>query len=741
MTLYLCLSTIYEMRKEMKLNKRIIPFFLGIYLSILLPIIPSVAASGVQNDSLTESAYISSEVSIPLRDQPFYDELVTRADAWLHTPIAEVVGTNPRDTLLNFYAVMADIGLLIDEISAKYQTTPGLFWNRNALVEMEKAEALFDSAVKALDGSLFPRGVRKYLKDEAAIQLKHVLDYAFYSSRTSIDIPNYSELDPRTEGKINEANYWRLPGTSIVLTNSIEDNPSNEDYFFSAETVASASEMYDQIRHFNPELKGNPFVTDTFYNDFIHTPGHLFPPKWYLNLKPGFRTFIETEVFFGETIFQLLLAAVSVALFLLISVFLFSRLIKSLRNQAISSNAWTKDTTAWHRALLILPLVPFAKITEIFIDEYLNFTGLPLFVFTISFEIVYFTLFVLFVFLLFEAIGRSVSELFVKVSGRQEVWNLRRTTNRVMPLCRISAGIVSIFLIYRMLLQLGLSPTLVLALSTVPGLAIGLGASKLLSNLFAGLSLQTDRPVRVGEFCGIGDDLGFITKIGLRSVELQTATGVITIPNAVAEESIVTNYSRHQLESSSLVLQSLEIRLDIDFEIIFGPDHINDLLTLVRRYVTQLEYFAKPIVTVELIPGGHTTLVCIGTIDAQSWIQYLSIKESITVRLNQLISQVSKSHFTLSVSYETSDAQLLIVPSLVEEIVNGISEFQLKACRLMEISEFSYDFKCHTFAQCDSYNYFKDCINSINLALLTKLAENEIVIPYPTAIEIQKDGG
>ena len=134
-------------------------------------------------------------------------------------------------------------------------------------------------------------------------------------------------------------------------------------------------------------------------------------------------------------------------------------------------------------------------------------------------------------------------------------------------------------------------------------------------------------------------------------------------------------------------------------------------------------------------------MVCIGTIDAQSWIQYLSIKESITVRLNQLISQVSKSHFTLSVSYETSDAQLLIVPSLVEEIVNGISEFQLKACRLMEISEFSYDFKCHTFAQCESYNDFKDCINNINLALLTKLAENEIVIPYPTAIEIQKDGG
>ena len=141
-----------------------------------------------------------------------------------------------------------------------------------------------------------------------------------------------------------------------------------------------------------------------------------------------------------------------------------------------------------------------------------------------------------------------------------------------MPTCRIISGVVAIALIYKLLLQLGLSPTLVLALSTVPGLAIGLGASKLLSNLFAGLSLQTDRPLRVGEFCEIGDKQGFLTKIGLRSVEIATVTGKVTIPNAVAEDCIVNNLSRNHGKPGSPQRQGLDLSLELDTKAPFSHD-------------------------------------------------------------------------------------------------------------------------------------------------------------------------
>ena len=381
--------------------------------------------------------------------------------------------------------------------------------------------------------------------------------------------------------------------------------------------------------------------------------------------------------------------------------------------------------------------MPLAKITEVFIDEYLNFTGLPLIVLTVLFEVVYFSFLVMLVFLFFEAFGRSTSETLVRMSGNQETWELSRTSNRIMPICRVLSGVVAIALIYRMLLQLGLSPSVVLALSTVPGLAIGLGASKLLGNLFAGLSLQTDRPLRVGEFCELGDDQGFITKIGLRSVEIETATGIITIPNAVAEDCVVNNLSRNKIKSNTAMMQGLDLKLDLEGPSPFSPDQISDLLLLSRNFADNRNDLSNPCLTVELRAGDQQILRCIGLIKVSNWREYIELTESLTLALNQLIIQVGKSHFVLSVSYDTTDSQLSQIPGILQNIVNNIPGFQLKACRLMDISEFSYDFICHTFSQGLTYTQFVDSIDLLNRKLLKAMADAEIVIPFPTAIELE----
>ena len=451
------------------------------------------------------------------------------------------MGESPRDTLLNFYAVMADVGSLIEDVETSHRQDPGLLWNRQARAEIEEVEVLFNAAVEALDGSSFALGVRPYLKDEAAIQLKQVLDFIFNSSRQSIAIPDAQAMKALNDGRSKDTQSWTLPGSSIVLTSELADNPINSSFLFSADTVANVGGMYAQVQQQIADLDDQEFFTRNFYQDFVHTPGRLFPPKWYLNLPAGVRAVLEAEVLFGQTLFRLVLSIISILLLLLLLAGLGRLLIRSYKTK--SSNEaliWTLDSLAWKRVVLVLPMVLATKAVEVFTDP--QFTerpgGAP-----VLFEAAYFSLFVLLVFLFFEALGRTLSEGLVRLSGDQDIWRLSRTSNRVMPICRIISGVVAVALIYKLLLQLGLSPTLVLALSTVPGLAIGLGASKLLSNLFAGLSLQTDRPLKVGEFCEIGDTRGFLTKIGLRSVEIETVTGKVTIPNAVADDCIINNLS------------------------------------------------------------------------------------------------------------------------------------------------------------------------------------------------------
>ena len=715
-----------------------ISFFVGLCCVLIVSGLPSFAEPPSSSHQPLNVKHESSLAVVPLEEQPFYPELVRRADLWLHTPLGQVVGDTPKDTLLNFYAVMADVGRLIDDVTATHRNDPGLFWDRQTKQEMEEAEALFDAAVSALDGSSFPLGVRSYLKDEAAIQLKQALDFIFYNSRQILTIPDASGMKALNENRSKQIQSWTLPGSTITLSSQITDNPNNSDFYFSALTVANASNIYGQVQNQFANLEAKKFTTNTFYEDFIHTPGHLFPPKWYLILPAKFRGLIETEILFGETLFQLVLAAIAISIFAVITAILFNQLIQTYQKRPEDpSRAWLMDSLAWKRAALVLPLVPLAKLTELFIDEYLNFTGLPLIVLTVLFEVVYFSFLVMLVFLFFEAFGRSTSETLVRMSGNQESWELSRTSNRIMPICRVLSGVVAIALIYRMLLQLGLSPSVVLALSTVPGLAIGLGASKLLGNLFAGLSLQTDRPLRVGEFCELGDDQGFITKIGLRSVEIETATGIITIPNAVAEDCVVNNLSRNKIKSNTAMMQGLDLKLDLEGPSPFSPDQISDLLLLSRNFADNRNDLSNPCLTVELRAGDQQILRCIGLIKVSNWREYIELTESLTLALNQLIIQVGKSHFVLSVSYDTTDSQLSQIPGILQNIVNNIPGFQLKACRLMDISEFSYDFICHTFSQGLTYTQFVDSIDLLNRKLLKAMADAEIVIPFPTAIELE----
>ena len=139
----------------------------------------------------------------------------------------------------------------------------------------------------------------------------------------------------------------------------------------------------------------------------------------------------------------------------------------------------------------------------------------------------------------------------------------------------------------------------------------------------------------------------------------------------------------------------------------------------------------------ELEPGAPQRLRCIGLIHVVNWRDYIDLQESLTLAFHQLIYRVDLSHFVLSVSYDTTDQQLAAIPALVRGIIDRTPGFELKACRLLAIAEFSYDFKCHLFSEGLSFTAFKDSIDSINRELLRELAAAEIVIPFPTAIEIK----
>ena len=668
---------------------------------------------------------------IPIEQQPFYGELELTAKAWSDVVLDQVVGDSPQATLLNFYAVMAEVGHRSERLGRAGASRQERLTPAERQEQIDDTELLFRLAVKALDASGFPESVRVDMAEEAAIQLKHVLDYAFTHSSRPIRVPDVAGMKAINDLRTTPTDSWRLPGAAITLTAEEDGDPDNEDYRFSVPTVMAIGEMYREIRDF-PVVK-QPFATPDFFSDFVYTPGYLVPPDWYLALPKSLRQMLEIP-FGDQTLFQIAAVLISLLIFLAVLVWLVCLLLDTYREstaKGASLSEWERDALAWRRFLVVLPLLPLTRLVRYFVNDLMNLTGLPLVVATFFFFIVWYIAAGFFFFYLFEALGRSSAELVVRLRGGGSTIQVQRISSFVMPLCRAIGALVAIALAYRLLIELGLPSNTVLAFSAVPGLAIGLGASKLLGNLFAGLSIQTDRPLRVGEFCRVGDNLGYITKIGLRSLELQTLESRVTIPNAVADEATILNYSRRGIRGDQPPVQTLEMRIQLGEQ--FSPYQLEEVLYQSRRFLAGVPVLKEPLVSIDRrSDDAYCALIVVAMVELHGWQAYLSLREQLLLHLEELVERAELSEIALGIAYGTTADQLERLPALMQQVVEQDPALQFLACRLERIGAFSYDHVLEFRSSHLEHDDFEESLHELNRRIIKILETHGIEIPFPT---------
>ena len=85
----------------------------------------------------------------------------------------------------------------------------------------------------------------------------------------------------------------------------------------------------------------------------------------------------------------------------------------------------------------------------------------------------------------------------------------------------------------------------VLAGLGVGGIAVALAAQKTIENLFGGVSVISDKPVLVGDFCQFGGQVGTVVDIGLRSTRIRTLDRtIVTVPNSSFSTMTLENFAK-----------------------------------------------------------------------------------------------------------------------------------------------------------------------------------------------------
>lgn len=93
--------------------------------------------------------------------------------------------------------------------------------------------------------------------------------------------------------------------------------------------------------------------------------------------------------------------------------------------------------------------------------------------------------------------------------------------------------------------NLGINVTALIAGLGIGGIAVALAAQNILGDLFASLSITFDKPFIVGDFLVVGDFMGTVENIGIKSTRLRSLTGEqIVMANADLLSSRVRNFQR-----------------------------------------------------------------------------------------------------------------------------------------------------------------------------------------------------
>lgn len=161
---------------------------------------------------------------------------------------------------------------------------------------------------------------------------------------------------------------------------------------------------------------------------------------------------------------------------------------------------------------------------------------------------------------------------------------------------------VTVFVLAVMALlgEWGYNTSTLLAGLGVGGIAIALAAQKTIENLFGGVAVISDRPVRVGDYCKFGSNSGTVEDIGLRSTRVRTADRtLVTVPNGAFSAMTLENFNRRD---KMLFHITLNLRRDTT------PGQVRTLLESVGQTLKQHPKIEQGGIPVRFIGIGSYSL-------------------------------------------------------------------------------------------------------------------------------------
>lgn len=203
----------------------------------------------------------------------------------------------------------------------------------------------------------------------------------------------------------------------------------------------------------------------------------------------------------------------------------------------------------------------------------------------------------------------------------------------MVPLGRKSVKVLLVLIALVAVLQsFGVNVTALVAGLGIGGIAVALAAQKTVENLFGGVALIADQPMRVGDFCRIGGTSGKVEEIGLRSTRLRTLERtLVTIPNGQVSSSEIENFARRD---------KIWLRMMLGLRYETSADQMRFLLAEIRDLLEAHPRIERgPRVRFVAFGEWALQIELFAYVLTADYDEFLGIREDLSLRLMGLIAQ------------------------------------------------------------------------------------------------------
>jgi MscS family membrane protein len=208
---------------------------------------------------------------------------------------------------------------------------------------------------------------------------------------------------------------------------------------------------------------------------------------------------------------------------------------------------------------------------------------------------------------------------FLRARGRDSGLMLLR------PVASTAKAVIAALATVVWLDNMGVNVTALVAGLGVGGLAVALVLQKPLEDIMGAITLFTQQPVTVGQYCTCGDVTGTVEEISLRTTRIRTISNtVVVVPNAVFATASIENITERHC-----ILHRQTVRLALDT----SESLIRSVLEGLREVLAATEAVSDESSHARLIGFGAFSididvLVYVNTTD---WSDFLAIAEDVNL--------------------------------------------------------------------------------------------------------------